>query len=127
MSTDQLPSEDASMSNTVLDGDLDLSREALGPCCDKCGAPISAKESLVCQQCGWYASIGTFVEIDKSWEVASNPDLANDADVASSSEAKLPAWSWILMGCVVAVIVESLAVRLLTPDGRCERSVKVGQ
>ena len=87
-----------------------------GPCCDKCGAPLSAQESLVCQKCGWYASIGSYVEIDRSWEVASAPDLATEEDTGPPPKAELPTWAWILMGCVAAVIIESIAARLLTSE-----------
>ena len=85
-----------------------------GPCCEKCSAPIAAHEALVCRQCGWYASIGSYVEIDKSWEVATDPELATEEDIQPAPKAKLPTWSWILAGCMIGVIVESVAVRLAT-------------
>lgn len=109
---------DNSVSGTMLDPHL----EPLGPCCDKCGAALTAKDSLVCQKCGWYASIGSYVEIDKSWEVASNPDLASEEDQPTAPPTRLPTWAWILMGCVVGVIVESVAARLLTADGSAVRT-----
>ena len=77
-----------------LPGDDSVSTEAveavavhIGPCCEKCGAPITAKESLVCQKCGWYASIGSYVEIDRSWEVATDPSLATEEDTKPKPEA----------------------------------------
>lgn len=109
---DELP-EDDSVSTLTLDADIVPS----GPCCEKCAAPLSAHESLVCQQCGWYASIGSYVEIDRSWEVATDPELATEADAGPAPSAKLPAWAWILACCIVGVIVESVAVRLITADG----------
>ena len=115
MSTD-FPPEDDSVS-TVLPVSFDDGFETGGPCCEKCGAPLSAMESLACRKCGWYASIGSFIEIDKSWEAASDPELETEVDETLEEKAKLPPWAWILTGCVVAVVVESLAVRLLTPAG----------
>jgi len=89
-----------------------------GPCCDQCEAPQTARESLVCQHCGWYASIGSYVEIDRSWEIAASPELATEADAAPKPKAELPTWAWILIGCVATVVLESVAVRLLAPaDG----------
>ena len=79
------------------------------------GQGFSVHASLACQQCGWYASIGSYVEIDRSWEVASSPELATEADAAPAPKTELPTWAWILTGCVSAVIIESVAVRLLTP------------
>ncbi len=114
MDTDQIidehPEED-SVSALLLDDDL----APVGPCCEKCGTAFSANGSLVCQQCGWYESIGTYVEIDKSWEVASDPDLALEDE--PEPPTKLPTWTWILAGCVGGVIVESVAARLLTSGG----------
>jgi len=128
MSIDQLPNEDFSVPSGVLDndfesGDFESGSESFGPCCEKCGAPIAVKETLVCQKCGWYASIGTYVEIDKSWEIASNPDLATEDDLKPAPKAKLPTWAYLLMGCVVGVIAESLAARLLTSDGSAVRTI----
>ncbi len=61
-------------------------RGHVGPACEKCGTPIDAHEALVCRKCGWYASIGSFVEIDQSWEC--------DAKVAAPVEEplRMPAW-----------------------------------
>ncbi len=110
---DELP-EDDSVSTLAVDADIVLPS---GPCCEKCAAPLSALESLVCQQCGWYASINSYVEIDRSWEVATDPELATGEDTKPAPSAKLPTWAWILAGCVVGVVVESVAVRLLTSGG----------
>ena len=109
---DELP-EDDSVSTLTLDTDI----APTGPCCEKCAASLSAHESLVCQQCGWYASIGSYVEIDRSWEVATNPELATEADTAPAASAKFPQWAFILAGCILCVIVESMAARLLTSAG----------
>ena len=83
-----------------------------GPCCEKCNAPISSHEAIACRQCGWYASIGSFVEIDQNWEAATDPKLAA---TASTEQTEVPKWAWILMGCIAGVIIESVAARLLTP------------
>ena len=109
---DELPGDDSA---SVLP--LESNVGAIGPCCEKCEAPLSSNGSLVCQQCGWYASIGSFVEIDKSWEVASDPELASEVDAKEAPSAKVPTWAWILAGCVAGVVVESVAARLLTSSG----------
>lgn len=93
-----------------------------GPSCEKCGALISAHEALVCRQCGWYASIGSYVEIDKSWEVATDPELATEEDEKPAPDGKLPTWAWILVGCVFAVIAESVIIRLATAQSPAFRT-----
>ena len=115
MDFDGLPSDDSV--STLLPASLEEGSEFGSPCCDKCGAPFSSNGSLACQQCGWYESVGTYVEIDRSWEEAINPELASEADAAPAPSAKLPKWAWILAGCMFAVVVESLAARLLTSEG----------
>jgi len=97
---DELPNDD-SVSTRTLDTDI----APTGPSCEKCAAPLAAHESLVCQQCGWYASINAYVEIDRSWEIATDPKLATEDDAGPAPSAKLPAWAWILASCIVGVIV----------------------
>lgn len=84
------------------------------PQCEKCGAPLTVKDTLACRSCGWYASIGAFIEIDRSWEAYADPELDSEPE-AEPEEPKLPQWAWVLIGCVVAVIVESVVARLVTP------------
>ena len=120
---DELPEDDSVSTLPLETGPLETGNSSLAPCCEKCEAELSGNGSLVCQQCGWYASIGTFVEIDKSWEVASNPELATEADAGPAPSAQLPTWAWILGGCVLGVIVESLAARLLTSEGSGLRTI----
>jgi hypothetical protein len=113
------------MSHTISPNDEDSAieildeaqRSNLGPACDKCGAPINSHDSLVCRKCGWYASINSYVEIDRAWE--------SDGDGAEQAEEKfsVPTWAWTMIACVVAVIVESIAARILTTDGSSERTV----
>ncbi|MEM8946369.1 MAG: hypothetical protein AAGD11_14450 [Planctomycetota bacterium] len=114
MDTDQFDDEfasDDSISTLPLE---DLEYTSDGPSCEKCGAEIAAHEALVCRQCGWYASIGSYVEIDQGWEVATDPELATDEHLQPAPDAKLPTWAWVLAGCIVGVIAESVAVRLIS-------------
>jgi len=113
-------SEDGTTSTllpTSLDFDKSTEEKHVDPCCGQCGAPFASNGSLVCQQCGWYESIGSYVEIDRSWEVATDPQLANQADIQAALSAKLPTWTWVLASCVVGVIIESVTVRIFTSDG----------
>ncbi len=91
-------------------------RSHVGPACEKCGASINAHEALVCRKCGWYASIGSFVEIDQNWE--------SDTEVETPAEESLrmPAWGWTMIACVVAVVAESIAARVLTVEGSALRT-----
>jgi ribosomal protein L40E len=112
------------MSQLISPGGEDSATEVLreeqgytSPTCDKCGAPINAHDALACRKCGWYASINAYVEIDRAWE--------DDADGLPQAEKKfsVPAWTWTMIACVVAVIVESIAARILTADGSAERTM----
>ena len=114
--------EGDSVSTSLLPEGFDADLQSGGPCCEKCGAAISTQGSLVCRQCGWYASIDSYVEIDKGWEVATDPTLATDAGQLPTPQASLPAWAWILGGCLLAVVVESLVACHLTAEGSAQRT-----
>jgi hypothetical protein len=88
------------------------------PRCEKCLAPLGASAAPVCRNCGWYAAAGTFIEIDRTWE--------GHEDAADSDPGKLPRWAWLMMASVLAVFVESTAVRLITPDGSVARAAWSG-
>ncbi len=115
---EEFPAEDA-----IATAEQDAIVSHDGPSCEKCNAPITGHDALVCRQCGWYASIGSFVEIDKSWEVATDPELATEEDAQPKPKAKLPTWAWILTGCLVTVLAESVAARFLTPAGLGTRTL----
>ena len=58
------------------EGDVTSAPEWTGPRCDKCEAPLASDVVSICRRCGWYASLGTFVEVDPNWETE---DEAEDA------------------------------------------------
>ncbi len=93
------------------------SHEEIGLSCEKCGAGIDAHDTLVCRKCGWYGSIGSFVEIDQRWE--GNEDSQDE----ETSIFKLPAWAWTMIACVAVVIAESFAARVLTTADSPERTI----
>ena len=111
----------------MMEGSSDRSVAWTVPSCEKCGAAIMRKGSLVCQQCGWYASIKSYVDIDQNWESAADPELGDAMGWKSAKECTsykvLPPWAWLLIACVSAVIGESVMVRLVTPDGSHIRTV----
>ena len=78
--------------------------------CEKCFAPLGGGRTSVCKKCGWYAIAGTFVDIDRAWEGEPEP--------ARADAGKLPRWAWVLIASALAVIVESIAVRVAAPTGR---------
>ena len=121
MDIDQLKEEFCNDDSTAT---LPVENEfaADGPCCEKCGAPIPENASLACQKCGWYASIGGYIEIDRSWEVASDPKLAGEEEAQPEPKAKFPTWAYILGGCIFAVIAESVLVRIGTAQNPATRT-----
>lgn len=94
-----------------------------GPVCEKCGADIQSRESLICQRCGWYASINSYVEIDHALEGIELANSAANKKVASKERFALPAWAWVLLACVLSVIAESVLARLSTPPESLVRTI----
>lgn len=117
-------STDVDESNVaVLDGEEEsvAAVKSTGPCCEKCHAPLKSDVVTICRQCGWYPSLGTFVEVDPDWETAVD-DTAPASPQAKPSHLQiwlslLPRWAWIMIGSVAIVIAESVAVRFATTDG----------
>jgi hypothetical protein len=93
-------------------------RTSASPCCEKCHAPLHAGGGSICPRCGWYAVAKTFVAIDRNWDA--------DDDAKQARGEGIPGWAWIVIAGVLAVIVESTAVRLATPDGSSLRSTWAG-
>lgn len=111
MSYDELPSDEDSAISVIPE---ELESDSSLPACEKCGALIDSNESLVCRKCGWYGSIGSFVEIDQNWEDSSDGDAEQQVTSEISQAFQMPEWAWLMIGCVATVIVESVAACFLT-------------
>jgi hypothetical protein len=97
-----------------------------GSRCEKCDAPMKSDVVTVCRHCGWYASLGTYVEVDREYEVFGDHAEAEAKPQPSHLEVwrnLLPRWSWILIGTSAFLIVESVAVRLATPADSWVRTI----
>jgi hypothetical protein len=99
--------------------------------CDKCAAPLRSKEMTVCQNCGWYASLGTFVELDREWENATSPE---NTDQPKPKQSHLQVWmnllpwyGWLSIASVTAVLVESLVIRLTFAENELYTTVSLAQ
>jgi hypothetical protein len=98
-----------------------------GPCCEKCNTPVKSDVVAICRRCGWYASLGTFVELDQNWEKYS--DEASEPVEAAPQKSHLrvwldlvPRWGWIILASVMVVVVESVVARFVTPAGSSLRT-----
>jgi hypothetical protein len=91
------------------------------PQCEKCGAPLAVHDTLACRSCGWYASIGAFIEIDKVWEASADPEMEYEPEAEPEAE-KIPTWAWVLVGCLAVVVVESFIGRFTTPADSAART-----
>ena len=95
--------------------------EATGPHCDKCASPLRSDGVAICRSCGWYASLGTFVEMDPNWDDATGGD--NKAAAAPQKSHLrvwfdlIPWWGWVIAGSVLLVIIESVVARFVTGYG----------
>jgi hypothetical protein len=90
-----------------------------GPRCEKCAAPIKSTVVSICRSCGWYPSLGTFVELDANWETSDS----DSTEVAEAAPAKshirfwldlMPRWSWVMIASALAIVAESVAARFAT-------------
>ncbi len=120
MSHDEFPIEDESTIGVLVEESIDDISSL--PSCEKCGAIIATQDSLACRKCGWYASIGAFVEIDREWEENCDPDSEQIVATTEAESFKLPDWAWVMIGCVGAVIAESVAARFLTESNSLART-----
>ena len=127
---DEFVSTDGEAGLATLDFDDEAPEAATqwtGPCCEKCQAPLTSGVVTICRKCGWYASLGTFVELDPEWET----ELDETAPAASTRQAShlrvlidlIPRWGWVIIGSVFVVIVESVVARLATPAGSSLRTM----
>src|SRR4051812_1947083 len=48
--------------------------EWTGARCEKCNASLESDVVSICRRCGWYGSLNAYVELDPSWETASEPE-----------------------------------------------------
>lgn len=93
--------------------------EWAGARCEKCKAPLVSDVVSICRHCGWYASLGQFVEVDPEMEIAAAPPATTTAAVARPSHLQvwlrlLPWWSWIVIASVVVLLIESIVARFAT-------------
>ncbi len=101
---------------------LDVGRvEWTGPRCDKCNAPLGSDIVSICRRCGWYSSLGAFVEVDPNWETDEESAPAA-AETSHPSHLRvwielLPRWAWIIIASLLVVTMESIAARLTMPSG----------
>lgn len=117
----------------VVDGDTlqELSIEPVeytGPCCEKCNTPIKSDVVAICRHCGWYGSLGTFVELDHHWETYSQespPEAAVNTEQSHLAVwlSLVPRWGWLILSSMFAVIIESTVARLITPNGGSLRTL----
>jgi hypothetical protein len=92
--------------------------EWTGPRCEKCNAPIKSDVVTVCRSCGWYPSLGRFLEVDPNWETDMDSAKAEGESPRKSTLRVwfelLPWWSWVIIASVFVIILESLVARFAT-------------
>lgn len=91
-----------------------------GPRCSKCQAPQRSEGMTACTECGWYASLGIYVEVSREWEEAATgtaPAAAPKSPLMAVL-GLLPPWGWWLLATQILVIGGSIAVRMsVDPEG----------
>jgi hypothetical protein len=93
--------------------------EWTGPRCAKCNEPLRSGAVSICRSCGWYASLGTFLEVDPDWEKDDSDQQTAELQPAPSHLHVwlnlLPRWAWVIIASMAFVCLQSLVVRLATP------------
>src|SRR4051794_78600 len=124
------PADDTMLDNfTGLELETDSQadeREWSGPVCDKCNAPLGSDVVSICRQCGWYASINAFVEVDPNWEIETAPATKKTAAAVEALSLRdwlkmVPRWGWAVGASLLLVTAESLVARFATPAGSSYR------
>ncbi len=89
--------------------------------CEKCDAPMKSGTVTICRHCGWYASLGTFLEVDPDWETeiepSKSPTPAPELSHIDVWIQLLPKWAWLIVASLFAVVIESILVRISTSEG----------
>jgi hypothetical protein len=92
--------------------------EWAGACCEKCNARLLSDVVSVCGRCGWYASMGAYIELDPSWETDSEAEPVAVETTRPNVQhwlALVPRWCWVIAATVSALLIESVVARLVTP------------
>ena len=86
--------------------------EWTGASCEKCEARLASDVVSICRHCGWYASLGQFVEVDPDWEIDLEPESATaEAEAAPRPShlqvwlGLLPRWSWVIIASVLFLVI----------------------
>jgi hypothetical protein len=122
--------DDSSTAVAVVEQEDDANAEAdtwTGPRCEKCEAPLRADGVAICRGCGWYGSLNTFVEVDPNWETEDEQE-GDRAHHPQKSHARVwfelvPAWGWVIIGSVLAIVIESVVARFAIGAGSSLRTV----
>jgi|tagenome__1003787_1003787.scaffolds.fasta_scaffold20947008_1 hypothetical protein len=92
--------------------------EWTGACCEKCKARLLSDIVSVCGRCGWYASMGSYIELDPTWETDSEAEPATVETPRPGVQHWLtlvPRWCWVIAATMLALVIESVVARLATP------------
>ncbi|MEM6329776.1 MAG: hypothetical protein AAF790_05960 [Planctomycetota bacterium] len=99
-----------------------------GPCCQQCGESFATAQTTACPRCGWYASAGVYVEIERDWEApAAGQPAAPPPSAITAALRMIPAWAWVIAASGVAVLTASVAVRFGITDEAVRSSWSVAQ
>ena len=80
---------DSAVATIEQDTQPNEANEWTGPRCEKCEAPLKSDVVTICRKCGWYASLGTFVEVDPNWETEDETGYSGCPGAAEIAFARL--------------------------------------
>jgi len=88
------------------------------PACEKCASPLASGMATACTRCGWYSSIGAYVEIEQEWEeaFAAGGPVAQKESMLDVWLHLIPVWAWKLLGFGMSAFAGCIAIRALVED-----------
>ena len=120
--SDSLPPDETLPSESSATAVAEPDEQASGPTCEKCGA---VSDAAACPHCGWYPSLGIFVEIDQAFEAVMIATPAAEGEEAPVAEKQpewakhvevwrtlIPAWGWLMIATTLGVVGAGVAIRV---------------
>ncbi|QDU41019.1 hypothetical protein Mal4_53840 [Maioricimonas rarisocia] len=86
--------------------------------CPECGRTVKWSEHSWCDNCGYFPSAGTRIEISDGFETEEIPP--------GEWYRLIPGWAWVTMGGVLLIVLASIGVRVALAESDSRATVALG-
>ena len=93
----------------------------MGETCARCHTNQDWGTSSWCPNCGFYPTLDAESVKDESWKAAM--PVEEESIPEGNLFAQLPAWFWILMGGIVAIVLTGFYIRVEAADAESTRGM----